>query len=68
MTNIPNTTNTTTQPTQPTLPSRPSHFPLDSTNPLVWIIVLTALLGTIEKPLNAVAKVIRAIAALLDER
>ncbi|MBE9012451.1 hypothetical protein IQ250_19825 [Pseudanabaenaceae cyanobacterium LEGE 13415] len=45
----------------PTLP----QIPIDPTNPLSWIMVLTLLLGTTEKPINASAKLICAIAALI---
>jgi hypothetical protein len=55
----------TTQPAQPNLPQLPPNLPIDSSNPLTWIIVLTALLSATAKPLNATAKVITAIATLI---
>jgi hypothetical protein len=56
---------TTLEPSQPTFPVLPTDLPLDSTNPLVWVIFLTALLSNTEKPLNATANLTRAIAELL---
>jgi hypothetical protein len=57
--------------TQPMLtidPSLPNvelpQIPIDSTNPLAWILVMTMLLSSIDEPINAAAKLIRAIAAL----
>jgi hypothetical protein len=55
----------TTQPAQPNLPQIAPNLPIDPSNPLAWVIVLTALLSATAKPLNATAKVITAIAALI---
>lgn len=40
------------------------QFPLDPTNPLVWILLLTALLGNTDEVINAITKLIQAIASL----
>ncbi|KAM3113640.1 hypothetical protein [Phormidesmis sp. 146-33] len=56
-----------TQPIQsiePQLPTSLPQIPIDPTNPLSWVLVLTLFLGTTEKPINATASLIRAIAAL----
>ncbi len=56
-----------TQPIQtiePQLPTTLPQIPIDPTNPLSWVLVLTLLLGTTEKPINATANLFRAIAAL----
>jgi hypothetical protein len=54
-----------TVPTQfPQLPDM-TQLPLDSHNPLMWILVFSALLTATEKPLNAIANLIRAIAPFL---
>ncbi|XGV94278.1 MAG: hypothetical protein ACAF41_00290 (plasmid) [Leptolyngbya sp. BL-A-14] len=42
----------------------PPQFPLDSTNPLVWLLLLTALLRNTDEVINAVTKLIQAIGAL----
>jgi hypothetical protein len=55
----------TTQPAQPNLPQIAPSLPIDPSNPLAWIIVLTTLLSATAKPLNATAKVITAIVALI---
>lgn len=72
MLSLDNSAIATTQPIQtiepplplPTLP----QVPIDPTNPLSWMIVLTLLLGTTEKPINATANLIRAIAALIKTK
>jgi hypothetical protein len=56
----------TTQPAQPQLPQLPPNLPIDPTNPLAWVIVFTVFIGTTEKPLNAAANLIRAIATLCN--
>lgn len=43
------------------------QFPLDPTNPLVWILLLTALLGNTDEVINAITKLIQAIAALKSD-
>ncbi len=56
-----------TQPIQsiePQLPTTLPQIPIDPTNPLSWVLVLTLLLSTTEKPINATASLIRAVAAL----
>jgi hypothetical protein len=45
-------------PTQPTLPT---EMPLDPTNPLIWLLVLATFLTATEKPLNAIANLLRAL-------
>jgi hypothetical protein len=45
----------------PTQPTMPTDMPLDPTNPLIWIIVITALITATEKPLNAIANLLRAL-------
>lgn len=40
------------------------HFPLDPTNPLVWILLITPLLSNTDEVINAVTKLIQAIAAI----
>lgn len=37
---------------------------LDPTNPLAWVICLTLLLGNTDEVINAIAKLLRAIASL----
>lgn len=53
---------TTIAPPVPT-PETP-QFPLDPTNPLVWILVTSALLGNTDEVLHGMAELIRAIASL----
>jgi hypothetical protein len=49
----------------PSLPNpEPPQFPLDPNNPLVWILLMTALLGNMDEVINAIAGLIRAIASL----
>ena len=49
----------------PPLPKAESpQYPLDPTNPLVWILLITALLGNTDEVINAVTKLIQAIASL----
>ena len=58
-----------TQPIQtidPQLPTTLPQIPIDPTNPLSWVLVLTLFLGTTEKPINATASLIRAIATLIN--
>lgn len=40
------------------------QFPLDPTNPLAWVLVLTLLLSNTDEVINAIANLLRAIAAL----
>jgi hypothetical protein len=57
-----------TTPTQsiqlPPSTQTPGPVPLDPSNPLIWILVLTALLTATEKPLNALANLLKALAKL----
>ena len=57
-----------TQPTMTIAPPltnpEPPQFPLDPNNPLVWILLITALLGNTDEAINAIARLIRAIASL----
>jgi hypothetical protein len=61
--------NVTIQPTKaiptisldPNQPSLPTDMPLDPHNPLIWIIVITALISATEKPLNAIANLLRVL-------
>lgn len=57
-----------TQPITPIAPPAPTleapQFPLDPTNPLVWILVISALLGNTDEVLYGMAELIRAIASL----
>ena len=58
-----------TQPIQtidPQLPTTLPQIPIDPTTPLSWVLVLTLFLGTTEKPINATASLIRAIATLIN--
>ncbi len=58
-----------TQPIQsiePQLPTTLPQIPIDPTNPLSWVLVLTLFLGTTEKPINATASLIRVIATLIN--
>lgn len=49
----------------PPLPNpEPLQFPLDPNNPLVWILLITALLGNTDEVISAIAGLIRAIASL----
>jgi hypothetical protein len=45
-----------------------AQIPLDPHNPLLWIIVLATLLTAIEKSLNAIANLLRAIAPFVRNR
>ncbi len=40
------------------------QFPLDPTNPLIWILLITALLSNADEVINAATKLIQAIASL----
>ncbi|HEY9699020.1 MAG TPA: hypothetical protein V6D10_17280 [Trichocoleus sp.] len=40
------------------------QFPPDPTNPLVWILLITALLGNADEVINAITQLIQAIASL----
>jgi hypothetical protein len=44
------------------------QFPLDPTNPLVWILLITALLGNTDEVINAMTKLIEAIASLREDK
>ena len=55
---------TTTQPTDSIDPTPPADLPLEAHNPLIWIIALTALITAIEKPLTAIAHLLRALTLL----
>ena len=60
-----------TQPLQsiePQLPTTLPQIPIDPTNPLSWVLVLTLFLGTTEKPITATASLIRAIAILIKSK
>ena len=49
----------------PPLPNTGSpQFLLDPTNPLIWILLITALLGNTDEVINAIAELIRVIASL----
>lgn len=39
------------------------QFPLDPTNPLIWILLITALLGNADEVINAATKLTQAIAS-----
>jgi hypothetical protein len=41
---------------------------LDPTNPLIWLLVLATLLTATEKPINALANLLRAIAPFLKTK
>jgi hypothetical protein len=58
-----------TVPSQPLQLPNMSLIPLDSYNPLLWILVLAALLTATEKLLNAVTNLLREIAPfVLDQK
>lgn len=44
------------------------QVPLDPTNPLVWVLVMTALLGNTDEVINAIANLLRAIASFKGDR
>jgi hypothetical protein len=48
----------------PQLPTTLPQIPVDPTNPLSWILVITLFLSSTEKPINAIARLLRAIADL----
>ena len=49
----------------PPLPNPESpQVPLDPTNPLVWILLITPLLGNTDEVINAITALIREIASL----
>ena len=49
----------------PALPNTESpQFPLDPTNPLVWILLITPLLGNTDEVINAITALIREIRSL----
>lgn len=50
-----------TPPTIPVAPVQPNQLPIDPTNPLAWILVLTLLLSHTDEVINAVANLIRAL-------
>ena len=59
-----NFTAQTLQPAAPELPApTPTEFPLDPTNPLAWILVLTFFLGNTDEVLNAIANLIQTVAS-----
>jgi hypothetical protein len=60
----PITTQTTTTIAAPLPKIESPQFPLDPTNPLVWLLLITALLGNTDEVINAMAKLIEAIASL----
>ena len=61
-----------TQPVPPIAPPLPNvespQFPLDPTNPLVWILGISALLSNTDEVINASTKLIQAIATLKGSR
>jgi hypothetical protein len=62
---------TTTTPVisiNPTQPTMTPEIPLDPTNPLVWLLILATLLTASEKPLNAIANLLRAIDTFTKSR
>jgi hypothetical protein len=66
-----NTTQSQTIQTVPTpLPQIPdmTQLPLDPRNPLIWILVFSTLITATEKPLNAIANLLRAIHLFFKNR
>jgi hypothetical protein len=62
------TTTTPTIFTTPMQPKMPTDVPLDQTNPLIWILVFATLCTATEKPLNAIANLLRVIAPFVLNR
>jgi hypothetical protein len=62
----PTTSTISINPIQLQTPTMPPN--LDPTNPLIWLLVLATLLTATEKPLNAIANLLRAIAPFLKSR
>lgn len=57
-----------TQPIQsiePQLPTPLPQIPVDPTNPLSWMLVITLLLSSTEKPINAATNLVREIVTLI---
>lgn len=65
-----NHTTPQTQPSQPQLPSQlptPGQITLDPTNPLIWILIITALLGNLDEPIQATANLLKQLNTLLNQ-
>ena len=43
-------------------------IPIDPTNPLAWVLVISMLISSIDEPINAIAKLIQAIIELKSTR
>lgn len=62
------TNSITTQPVPAAPAPAPPQFPLDPANPLVWILLITTLLGNADEVINAITKLIQAITSLQTSR
>ena len=62
------TTQSTTMIAAPLPKIESPQFPLDPTNSLAWIVLITALLGNTDEVINAMTKLIQAIASLKGDK
>ncbi|MGI0493910.1 hypothetical protein ACN4EG_19175 [Alkalinema pantanalense CENA528] len=58
----------TIQPTTPQIPTPDTQIPIDPSNPLCWLLVLATLLTATEKPLNAIANLLKILSPLLPKQ